>query len=656
MRKSIFFALFILAVPAFISCRKTVEIEKEVIKVTKVSFDKTEMTLSFGSTARIALKIEPENATDKEIVWSSSNDKIVKVDETGTLTPVSKGTAVIKALFKDGGKKAECTVTVIVPLENLVLEDFSESPVPVLSGSTYALKVKLVPEGTSDMDLLWSCEPADFASVHEGKVTFAEKSGKVTVICTSAQNNAISVRQDFHITVQARSIQITTPEGVLHEGQTRRLEVRILPEETTEKGVTWTSDNPHVATVDGDGMLLAKGKGNARIQAVSKSNPKLSAVYDLTVQAVAGTKNRIRINGEEAIEYEKGKLKELLSKHSSIKKLEWEEGVMDGSDAGAMENIIMRLEYLDMKNVRIVAGGGTYRLSYNDLTTADNEFPSHLCDKGYRLTTVILPASITKIGERAFGNTSALQSITLPEGLETIERHAFVGSGLTSITFPSSVKILKDYAFSGAKLSGKLVLNDIEELDGQPFWGNENLTEVELGAKLKTSANGGVFAGCTSLTSITVKEDNPYFKSVDGVVYSKNGETLYFYPYAKVQETLHIPAGVKTIQGWAFQSCETFKYLVLNEGLENIYDSAFGSSKIESLVIPESVKVLNYNAFRFNKALKKVTLKGSTPPVSISKSNQFPDCPLLHDIYVPADAVEKYKKAESWEALADKIR
>lgn len=655
MKKSIFFALLVLMVLGSVSCRKKPEVT-DVIKVTKVTLDKTEITIPLGTSAKLAVKIEPQNATNKEVVWSSDNDKIVKVDNTGTLTPVSKGTATIKVLSKDGAKKAECSVKVILPLEGLVFQDFSESPIDVFSGTTYTLKVKEVPEGAVHTDLLWNCEPADFATVEKGKVTFAEKSGIVTVICTSAENEQIGTRQDFNIIVKARSLHITTPESPLNEGESKKLEIKILPEETTDKGVTWTSSNHDVATVDENGMLLAKGKGNAEIKAVSKSNPELSAVYKITVLTTASVKNKIKINGGEAIEYEKGKLKELLTKHSNIKQLEWESGVMDGSDAGAMEGIITQLEYLDMKNVRIAAGGGTYRLSYNDLTTADNEFPSHLCDRGYKLKTIILPSSITRIGKRAFGNTVALQSITLPEGLEVIDEHAFVDSGITSIKFPSSLKVLKNYAFSSAKLSGKLILKDIEELIGQPFFGNESLTEVELGEKLKKVTNGGSFAECTSLTSITVSPNNPYFKSVDGIVYSKNGETLYFYPYAKVQETLKIPTGVKTIEGWAFHGCSTYKHLELNAELENIYESAFGSSTIESLTIPAGVKVLNYDAFRTSKSLKEVTLKGSTPPVSKNKSNQFLDCPLLHNIYVPADAVDRYKKAEGWAALAHRIK
>ena len=82
------------------------------VSVTGVSLDKTEITLNEGRTQTLTATIEPDNALDKELVWSSSNDLVATVDQTGKVTGVSAGTATITVTTHDGGYTATCTVEV----------------------------------------------------------------------------------------------------------------------------------------------------------------------------------------------------------------------------------------------------------------------------------------------------------------------------------------------------------------------------------------------------------------------------------------------------------------------------------------------------------------------------------------------------------------
>lgn len=82
------------------------------IKVTGVSLDKESLTLNVGDTETIQPTVAPSTATDKGIVYASSNKDIVTVDEEGTITAVTDGTADIKVTTENGNKKATCEVTV----------------------------------------------------------------------------------------------------------------------------------------------------------------------------------------------------------------------------------------------------------------------------------------------------------------------------------------------------------------------------------------------------------------------------------------------------------------------------------------------------------------------------------------------------------------
>lgn len=79
--------------------------------VTDVSFTKNEMTIIVGKTATVVFTVTPDNATDKTLTWSSSNESVAKVDGTGIITAVSAGVCTITAT-SNNGKTAECKVTV----------------------------------------------------------------------------------------------------------------------------------------------------------------------------------------------------------------------------------------------------------------------------------------------------------------------------------------------------------------------------------------------------------------------------------------------------------------------------------------------------------------------------------------------------------------
>jgi len=89
-----------------------VEEEQEVINVSGVSFEKKELTMKVDEVLKLKVKVNPENATNKNVTWSSSNEKIVKVDKDGKITALSEGNVVITVKTKDGEFTDNCIVNV----------------------------------------------------------------------------------------------------------------------------------------------------------------------------------------------------------------------------------------------------------------------------------------------------------------------------------------------------------------------------------------------------------------------------------------------------------------------------------------------------------------------------------------------------------------
>ena len=111
------------------------------------------------------------------------------------------------------------------------------------------------------------------------------------------------------------------------------------------------------------------------------------------------------------------------------------------------------------------------------------------------------------------------------------------------------------------------------------------------------------------LRAFTVASGNKEFKSVDGVLYSDGGKTLFIYPKGKDDESFTVPDGVKEIDDSAFSDCEALESITLPDSLEKIGDSAFdGCKALESIKIPASVTEIVFTAFDDCEALCSITV------------------------------------------------
>jgi len=133
------------------------------IYVTGISLNLESKKLYGGETLQLIATVIPSNATNSEIIWKSSDEKIVKVGSNGLVTAISAGTAVITATTKDGGKKASCTV--IVELISSDPQSIVESIKNVSAGST--IKVLLNDDYKLDSSILQSISGKDITVVFE---------------------------------------------------------------------------------------------------------------------------------------------------------------------------------------------------------------------------------------------------------------------------------------------------------------------------------------------------------------------------------------------------------------------------------------------------------------------------------------------------------
>lgn len=159
-----------------ISCQK----EPEVVKVESVSLNSTSMTMVEGDSQSLMATVSPSTATNKKVIWSSSNSSVATVDDRGTVTAIAPGTAIITAKSEDGGKTATCSVKVnakVYPVESISLDKTSAS---LKVGETTTLTATIKPENASNKKVIWSSSNGEIATVKDGVVT-AIKEGEATI-------------------------------------------------------------------------------------------------------------------------------------------------------------------------------------------------------------------------------------------------------------------------------------------------------------------------------------------------------------------------------------------------------------------------------------------------------------------------------------------
>lgn len=237
---------------------------EEKVPVTGIRFDKENILLSeIGETALLRATVLPEDADNKNVRWESSNEKVATV-ENGIVTCKGYGTAEISATTEDGGFTAVCKVTAerkeILPT-SITLD---KADVTMNVGETTKLKADVWPTNADNKSVIWNSDNEDIAKVSSDGVVTAVKAGKTKVYATTQANN---LKAECEITVLQPVTGIEMDKASIsftYIGETAKL----LPEDASNKNVTWESSDTKVAIVS-KGKVVCTGFGTAVIYAVS---------------------------------------------------------------------------------------------------------------------------------------------------------------------------------------------------------------------------------------------------------------------------------------------------------------------------------------------------------------------------------------------------
>ena len=284
----------------------------KLVVVDKVILNKVSVNLGVGDTIELIATIEPEDASEKNISWTSSDENVAIVDENGLVTAVSKGTATIKAI-SNNGMHDTCEVDVGVPADTVEFTSLKSTSLAV--GKTLSLKATASrkdgtkPDSTKVVYDIVSGEK--YATINEsGKIKGIEPG--VVVVRATAEYGTINAYADITINVciPATKVTLNTTKASMIVGGTLKLSATMSPVNNTDT-VTWSVDKSEIATVDENGLVTAHKAGRVKVTAMSGSGKK--ATCSVTVGAPADT---VKFNSVKSASLVVGKTLTLTAKAS----------------------------------------------------------------------------------------------------------------------------------------------------------------------------------------------------------------------------------------------------------------------------------------------------------------------------------------------------
>lgn len=277
-----------------------------VYKVTGVTVDPAELPLFTGDSNTLTATIEPSNATNPNVNWSSDAESVATVDADGKVTAVAHGTATITATAADGsGKTDTCTVTVtdktytisVTPDEldfGTILQNAAQPPartVTVTNTGNQQVTVALptatnfvIAAGEGFADGSAVIEPNKTATFTvQPKAGLAVNSYTDTINVSGNDGAAASLTATLTVNpVPVAGVTLDKNTLALFTGDSAALAATVAPADATNKAVNWASSNPAIATVDGNGNVKAVAAGTANITATTVDGNK-TAVCAVTV-------------------------------------------------------------------------------------------------------------------------------------------------------------------------------------------------------------------------------------------------------------------------------------------------------------------------------------------------------------------------------------
>ena len=586
------------------------------IPVTGISFKNSEITLN--STEDICLinaDVYPQNATNKKVVYTSSDPSILSVpSDGGFASQKGKGTVIVTATTEDGGFTATQTVNVGYNLPSTVI-DKGKCGDKVYWTLYSDGKLYFSGEGDIKYYSPWSSYTEDIKCVKicSGITSIGSRvfenctsltsitiPNSVTRIdsrafsdCTSLTSITIpdSVTRIGEFTFSGcESLKsITIPDSVTRIGEFTFSGCESLKSITIPDGIEWICQHTFARCTSLTSVIIPDSVTSIDTSAFSdctslKSITIPDSVTSIDSSAFKDCKSLTSIKIPDSVTSIESSTFENCTSLTSI----------------AIPNSVTSIESSAFYGCKSLTS-----VTIPDSVTSIGDYTFDYCTS---LASVTIPDSVTRIGEGAFGSTS-LTSITIPDGVTSIGDYTFAScTSLTSITIPDSVTSIGEGAFRDCtNLTSITIPDSVASIEKRAFRDCTNLTSITIPDSI-ASIGESTFENCTSLTSITIPN------SVTSI-----GD--YTFNNCKSLTIITIPDSVTSIGDYTFRNCTSLTSITIPDSVTSIGECAFMYCENLTIYGYKNTAAEEYalnNGFEFINLAEERTLTDKATSISVS--------------------------------------
>ncbi len=393
--------------------------------------------------------------------------------------------------------------------------------------------------------------------------------GRVGILMEDIANNTSLTFVD----IGPQSISLTGTQ--VQVGESAKIPVSIQPERLSAVPLTWSSENPGVATVDETGVVTGVSDGVAVITATASSH-------------ISG-RCQVTVGKGVTVQLTYGEAPELNARFQTDDGLYWK---VTGADTVQLikENSEFLAGYPQISGELTIPATVEYS-GQEFRVTSIGDYAFYM-NRG--ITSVAIPEGVTEVGPAAFVMCYGLRTVQLPESLEKIGERAFYFCANANISIPDGVKVIEADAFHGTAIQELDLPYGLEVLGNDAFAFCSDLTEVII-PETVMSYGSNLFLGCKKLRYAELPSN---LREIPADM---------FYQCEKL-ERIQIPDGVERIGVGAFYGCG-LKSLVLPASVKEIGNWAFAwMSRLEHLVIPDGVTHIGSRAFAYGNGIRSISL------------------------------------------------
>lgn len=264
-------------------CKVTV-----VQPASSVTLTPKNIELRAGENYVLHAEIEPATTSDKTLTWSSTDETVVKVDGRGQITAISGGKARIYATSNSDTNISDfCEVTVTQPLVGI---SFSETEIEVFKDDWVQLNVVFTPDNATNKTIKWTSSDVNIALVSGNGMVYGINEGTCSIIATSEDGNYIAIcrAKVVNKNVPVESINFDKTQIIGKVSDKIKIEVTILPDNASNKTLSWSTTNEAIASVDNNGLVQLKKSGTATISAKATDGSNVSTQCEVVVSENSG--------------------------------------------------------------------------------------------------------------------------------------------------------------------------------------------------------------------------------------------------------------------------------------------------------------------------------------------------------------------------------